>query len=77
MGIGSRTVFRKYCFINIPEGYTFVSEKYDKEFKKYYVNYADSEGKILYLNQVWQENENPQNLTSDAEIIRQSLPTFF
>lgn len=70
MGIGSRTVFRKYCFINIPEGYTFVSEKYDKEFKKYYVNYADSEGKILYLNQVWQENENPQNLTSDAEIIK-------
>ncbi len=70
IGIGSRTVFRKYCFVDIPEGYSFVSEKYDKEFQKYYLTYVDSEDKILYLKQVWQENEDPQNLTSDVEQIK-------
>ena len=70
MGIGSRAVFRKYCFLDIPEGYTFVSEKYDEEFQKYYLTYVDSEEKILYLKQVWQESKASENLTSDTEQVK-------
>lgn len=69
-GIGSRTVFRKYCFLDIPEGYTFVSEKYDEEFQKYCVTYVDLEEKVLFLKQVWQEDEDPQNLTSDTDLVK-------
>ncbi len=70
IGIGSRTVFRKYCFLDIPTGYTLVSEKYDEVFQKYYATYVDSEKKVLYFKQVWQENEASQNLTSDTETVK-------
>ena len=67
MGIGSRTVFRKYNFVDVPEGYTLVSEEFDKYFQRYFVTYVNSEEKVLFLKQVWQENEHPEKLTSDTE----------
>ncbi len=67
MGIGSRNIFRKYSFIEIPESYTLVSEEFDERFQKYFVTYVDEEGKILFLKQVWQESKASENLTSDKE----------
>lgn len=59
--------FRKYRLMEVPEGYTLESEKYEKEFQKYFVTYANSDEEVLFLKQVWQESRASENLTSDIE----------
>lgn len=62
----NRGEFRRYRLGEVPEGFVLISEKYDREFQKYYIAYANSE-EVLYLKQIWQENSDPENLTSDVE----------
>lgn len=62
----NRGEFRRYRLGEVPEGFVLISEKYDREFQKYYFAYANSE-EVLYLKQIWQENSDPENLTSDVE----------
>lgn len=69
-GVGSRTFFRNYSFKDIPKGYAFISEEFNEEFQQYFVTYSNSEGKVFYLRQVWQEDKHPENLTSDTEIAK-------
>jgi hypothetical protein len=59
--------FRKYRLMEVSEGYTLESEKYEKEFQKYFVTYANSDEEVLFLKQVWQESRASENLTSDIE----------
>lgn len=67
MGIGSRDIFRKYCFVEVPEGYTLEWEKFDEGFQRYSIRYINRTEDILSLKQTWQEKEYPENLTSDTE----------
>ena len=62
-----RGEFRKYRLGEVPEGFTLKLEKYEEEFQKYYITYANSEEEVLFLKQIWQENGAPENLTSDVE----------
>lgn len=62
-----RGEFRKYRLTEVPEGFTLKFEKYEEEFQKYYITYANSEEEVLFLKQIWQENGAPENLTSDVE----------
>lgn len=62
-----RGTFRKYYLTEIPEGYSLKTEEFDEEVQRYYVAYAKEEGEIIYLKQTWQEDEQPENITSDTE----------
>lgn len=66
-GIGSRIIFRKYCIMDVPEGYMIESEDFDEGFQRYSIRYINGIGDILSLKQTWQEKEYPENLTSDTE----------
>ena len=67
IGIGSRTIFRKYCLVEIPKGYALELEDFNAECQQYRVAYIHTSGKILSLKQTWQEEEYPENVTSDKE----------
>lgn len=64
---GERGTFRKYQLTEIPEGYSLYSEKFEEDFQRYYIAYIGEEGELLYLKQTWQEDERPENITSDTE----------
>ncbi len=58
--------FRKYCLTEVPEGYSLKSEDFDEKFQRYstvYVNEKD----MFCLQQSWQEDNVPENLTLDKE----------
>ncbi|TGY96917.1 DUF4367 domain-containing protein [Petralouisia muris] len=67
ISIGARTTFRKYCFVDVPEGYIMELEKFDEGFQRYAIRYINKEDGILSLKQTWQEEEYPENVTSDKE----------
>lgn len=54
----------------IPEGYSLYSEKFEEDFQRYYIAYIGEEEELLYLQQTWQEDERPENITSDTEPLK-------
>lgn len=42
-------------------------EKFDEGFQRYAIRYINKEDGILSLKQTWQEEEYPENVTSDKE----------
>lgn len=63
----NRGEFRRYRLGEVPEGFVLISEKYEKDFQRYFVTYVNSKGEVLFLKQVWGECEQPENLTSGIE----------
>lgn len=63
----NRGEFRRYRLGEVPEGFVLISEKYDREFQKYYVTYVNSEKEVLFLKQVRQESKALELITSDIE----------
>lgn len=64
-----RGTFRKYHLTEIPKGYTLKTEEFDEELQRYTITYNNAEGKVLFLQQTWQEDRIPENLTSDTELL--------
>ena len=58
--------FRKYCLTEVPEGYSLEKEEFDEEFQRYSTIYVNGEN-MLFLQQSWQEDNVPENLTSDMK----------
>ena len=67
---GERGTFRKYQLTEIPEGYSLDMEEFDEEVERNYVFYVDKKGKVISLKQAWKEDERPENITSDAEPLK-------
>jgi len=62
-----RGTFRKYYLTEVPEGYLKEYEEFDEEFQKYLTRYCNNDNEVLLLKQIWQKDETPENITSDAE----------
>lgn len=62
-----RGTFRKHRLTEISEKYSVESENFDEKFQRYNVTYVGENGEVLYLQQTWQEDELPENITSDTE----------
>lgn len=62
--------FRKYRLTEIPEGYSLESEIYEDEFQRYKLTYSNTSKDILFLKQTWQDDEQPEKLTSNAKALK-------